>query len=67
MEFYSNSRGRTWICTHHRSWPVAAGGRTLPGLVFMDGTPLEEAAMCEKRELITALVQVITVAVTSFY
>lgn len=36
-------------------------------LVFMDGAPLEEAVTCEKRELITALVQVITVAVTGFY
>lgn len=36
-------------------------------LVFMDGAPLVEAATCEKRELITALVQVITVAVTGFY
>lgn len=35
--------------------------------VFMDGAPLEEAVTCEKRELITALVQVITVAVTGFY
>lgn len=29
--FHSNIRERTWICTHHRFWPVAAGGRTLPG------------------------------------
>lgn len=36
-------------------------------LVFMAGASLEEAATCEKRELITALVQVITVAVTGFY
>lgn len=36
-------------------------------LVFMDGAPLEEAVTCEKRELITTLVQVITVAVTGFY
>lgn len=36
-------------------------------LVFMDGAPLGGAATCEKKELITALVQVITGAVTGFY
>lgn len=30
-EFHSDSRGRTWICMHHKSWPVATGGRALPG------------------------------------
>lgn len=31
MEFHGGSRGRTWICMYHRSWPVATGGRTVPG------------------------------------
>lgn len=67
MGFHSSSRGRTWVCMHHRSWPVATGGRTVPGFGIHGWSPLEEAATCEKRELITALVQVITVTVTGFY